>query len=109
MVKFGLKVVLVASLAVLGASTAQAAEGDRPLLSMDRLSLAGGVNHVWHAAPAEDSTPLPLAVREWEAGLYAAYNLTPRLSLVGSTVYGFDNKLVESRAGLRVRFTRVAE
>jgi hypothetical protein len=35
--------------------------------------------------------------------MYGAYNLTPRLSLTGSTVYGLDNKNVESRVGLRVR------
>ena len=42
--------------------------------------------------------------KEWEVGLYGAYNLTPHLSLAGSEVYGFDNKNVQSRVGLRVRF-----
>lgn len=96
-------------LAVLGvvafAAVSQAAE-DRPLLALDRLTFAGGVNYAWHAAPFEDSAQVPAFGKEFEAGLYAAYNLTPKLSLAGSTVYGFDNKMVETRVGLRVRFGR---
>ena len=79
---------------------------DRPLFAWERLSFAGGVNYAWHAAPAEAAAPLPLAVKEWEAGAYAAYNLTPMLSLAASSVYGFDNQHVVSRVGLRVRLGR---
>jgi len=94
--------VLVAG-AILAAAAAVAQAEDKPVVDWSRLSLAAGVNYAWHAAPFDDSAPVPAWGREWEAGLYGAYNLTPRLSLVGSTVYGLDNKNVESRVGLRVR------
>ena len=92
------------------ADPAQAAEvvrgvqGDKPLWDWSRLTFAGGMNYVWHAAPFDQSAPVPPFGKEWEVGLYASYNLTPHLSLAGSTVYGFDNKLVQDRIGLRVRF-----
>lgn len=93
-------------LAVLGivafAATAKAA--DQPLLSLDRLTFAGGLNYKFVSAPEPESAPVPPFGKEWEAGLYAAYNLTPHLSLAGSIVRGFDNKQVEERIGLRVRF-----
>lgn len=92
---------VVASIVVF-AATAKAA--DQPLLSFDRLTFAGGLNYKWIAAPTAESAPVPAFGKEWEAGLYAAYNLTPHLSLAGSAVYGFDNKQVEERIGLRVRF-----
>ena len=100
-------VVIAAVLAVtVFAATARAAE-DQPLFSLSRLTFAGGVNYAWHAAPAVDGTsPLPAHASEFEAGLYAAYNLTPKLSIPASSVYGFDNKLVETRVGLRIRFGR---
>jgi hypothetical protein len=106
-----LKIVVVGVVAAIVAfaafaPAARAAEGDQPLLALDRLTFAGGVNYAWHAAPMEDSAPVPAFGKEWEAGLYAAYNLTPKLSLAGSSVYGFDNKMVETRVGLRVRFGR---
>lgn len=106
--KFWLKAAAVAALwigIVLLAQPVRAAE-DRPLLDFSRISFAAGVNYAWHAAPFEDSAPVPAFGKEWETGLYAAYNLTPLLSLAGSTVYGFDNKLVETRVGVRIRFGR---
>ena len=99
-------VVVAAVLGVVAfAAVAKAAE-DKPLLALDRLTFAGGVNYAWHAAPAEGASPLPAHAQEFEAGLYAAYNLTPKLSIPFSSVYGFDNKLVETRVGLRIRFGR---
>lgn len=96
-----LKVVAVAVALVAMAAVAQAA--DKPLFDWSRLSFAGGVNYKWIAAPTDASAPVPAFGKEWEAGVYGAYNLTPMLSLTGSSVYGFDNKQVESRVGLRVR------
>lgn len=103
-----LKAVVMAAVlgVVLFAATAKAAEAPagRPLLALDRLSFAGGLNYCWYAAPLDGSAPVPSFGKEWEAGLYAAYNLTPHLSLAGSSVYGLDNKNVQNRIGLRVRF-----
>lgn len=101
-----LKVLVVA--AVLGivafAATAKAAEGDKPLFDWSRFTVAGGLNYAWYAAPFDKSAPVPPFGKEWEVGLYGSYNLTPHLSLAGSTVYGFDNKTVQDRLGLRFRF-----
>lgn len=94
--------VLVAAVLMMAAVAVAQAE-DKPLFSWERLSFAAGVNYAWHAAPFENAAPVPAFGKEWEAGLYAAYNLTPRLSLAGSSVYGMDNKLVESRVGVRIR------
>jgi hypothetical protein len=107
-VKVVLLAVVLAIMAFAALSTpARAQEAvDRPLLSWDRASFAGGVNYAWHAAPAEDSAPVPPFGKEWEAGIYGAYNISPLLSIAGSSVYGFDNKLVETRLGFRIRLGR---
>ena len=104
---YAIKLLAVAVLlaAAAGVASTQVVE-EKPLLAWERVSFAAGLNYAWHAGPFEDSAPVPPWGREWETGLYAAYNLTPLLSLTGSSVYGFDNKLVESRVGLRVRLGR---
>ena len=105
--KFWLKAAAVAALWIGIILLAQPARAeDKPLLDFSRISFAAGVNYAWHAAPFEDSALVPPFGKEWETGLYAAYNLTPLLSLSGSTVYGFDNKLVETRLGVRIRLGR---
>jgi len=85
------------------ASVAHAADEPRPLLSAERLSLAVGANYAFFSAPLESSARLPEFKKEFEAGLFAAYNLTPHLSAVGSSVYGLDNKQFRTSVGLRVR------
>ena len=102
-----LKAVVIAAIlgVVVFAATARAAE-DKPLLALDRLSFAGGLNYAWHASPSADNPNVPGYAKEFEAGLYASYNLTPKLSLPFSSVYGFDNKMVETRVGVRIRFGR---
>lgn len=93
------KFVLVAALLFLTAVSAQAQ--DKPLFSATRLSLAAGASYDWFGKVGDQ--PLPLFKKEWKVGLFAAYNLTPHLSLVGSTDYGLDNKWTESKVGLRLR------
>lgn len=76
---------------------------DKPLLSVERVSLGAGFNYAFHAAPFETSAPLPEFRKEFEAGLYGAYNLTPHLSAVASSVYGLDNKTFRTSLGVRIR------
>lgn len=79
-----------------------------PLISAERLALAGGVNREFNTnLPGAAS---PLVASEWSAGIYGAYALTapatdekhvPKLALVGSGLYGFDSKLTRWSLGLR--------
>ena len=78
----------------------------KPILSLDRLGLSAGANYAWHAG---ESLNLPKFKKEWEAGIFAAYNLTPTLDLVGSTLSGLDNKTFRSSVGLRVALKPVKE
>lgn len=102
------KVVLWAVLSVVwmvaSAPFAVAAE-DQPLLALDRLTFAGGVNYVWRGDVIGDGVAV-VKPSEWEAGLYASYNLTPKLSLPFSALVGLDSKQPEYRAGVRIRFGR---
>lgn len=98
--KFVLAVLLVCILA----ATASAHEAeDKPLMSLDRVSVAAGINYLWYAAPFDTSDPVPSFPRGFEVGLYGAYNLSPHLSLTGSVAYMPDNKQLEQRLGLRFR------
>lgn len=101
-VKWGIAAVVLGI--VVFAATAKAA--DKPIVDISRLSLAAGANYAWHSQPFVDGAPPPAFGKEWEFGIYGAYNLTPHLSIAGSSVYGLDNKLVESRLGLRFRLWR---
>lgn len=72
-----------------------------PIISLSRVHLGAGLNYEWCASQGEE--PLPAFDKEWTAGLYAAYNMTPQLSLVGSGVYSVDTKFLRTSVGLRVR------
>ena len=94
---------LVLATVLLGAHNAGAQ--DVGLFSMERASLAAGYNYAWFGA----DQPLELK-NEQNVGVYAAYNLIApragesgmRVSLVGSSAYGFENKFYSSSVGLRV-------
>jgi hypothetical protein len=75
-----------------------------PALSLERVELGAGLNYVWHVQGGIE--PVPAFAHEWEAGLYGAYVLVPRASLVGHIAYGFDNKLTRVEPGIRVRLTQ---
>ena len=99
-----LKRLLLSLFALAVVSTAAHAQAEpKPLLSAERLSIGAGVNYAFYSAPLESSARLPDFKKEWEAGVFAAYNLTPHLSAVGSSVYGLDNKQFRTSLGLRVR------
>lgn len=86
-----MKAYLAAILLTALAATAQAA--DAPILSMKRVSFATGADHKWYHDGA----------RGWQAGVFGAYNLTPHLSLVGSSVYDLPAKGLEHKVGVRIR------
>lgn len=71
----------------------------KPLFSKDRASLAAGVDYSFYNKAGVE--PVPSFKKEFEAGLFGAYNLTPQLSLTASAGYGFDNKFVRYKVGLR--------
>jgi hypothetical protein len=66
---------------------------DAPILSMRRVSFATGVDHKW----------FDTGERNWQAGVFGAYNLTPHLSLTGSSVYDWRSKWLEHKVGIRIR------
>lgn len=98
--KFVFAVLLVCTLAA--TASAQGSE-DKPLATLDRVSVAAGLNYMWYSAPFDTSDPVPAFSRGFEVGVYGAYNLTPHLSLTGSVSYMLDNKQLEQRLGLRFR------
>ena len=75
-----------------------------PLFSAKRISLATGAQYEWRTTPlANNSEPLLGRHAEWTAGVFAAYNLTPHASLVGSTTLGVDSRQFRHTLGFRIR------
>ena len=74
-------------------ATGAVAAETAPLLSLKRVSLAAGVNHRWE----------PEGRTQFLTGVYAAYNVTPHLSLVGSTAYLHTAERLEHNVGIRIR------
>ena len=91
---------LIAFLALAVPALAQTTVPDEPMMSLKRLSFAVGANYVWHTAADSDEN-LPRWPKEWEAGFYGAYSLTPHVSAIGAVEYGVDNKTFRSRLGVR--------
>ena len=84
----------------------ESAGPDVSALSLERVSVAAGLNYLWYAAPFDSSDPVPTWPRGFEVGLYGAYNLTPHASLTASLSYMPDNKWIEQRIGIRFRLFR---
>lgn len=99
------KIVLIAALFAMFVPVFAYAANDYPLVSANRLAVGAGVNREW--TPNADASAIR---QEFTAGVYAAYALTasqseqriPRLSLVGSSIYGFDSKASRWSLGVRV-------
>lgn len=72
---------------------------DRPLFSPTRLSLAVGGDYAFYSGANAPKFPVK---KEWQAGVFAAYKLTPTLSLVAASRYGVDSKQFDSKVGLRL-------
>lgn len=90
-----MKKLLLAALFALALASPAVAQ-DRPLFSLARLTLAAGVDY---------SFP-EVGPNQLKVGVFGAYNLTPILSLTGSTVYPLETKDFETRVGVRVRVWR---
>lgn len=97
------------ALALLALSATASLAAEEPLFSPKRLSVAAGANYAAFSQVGPSAASIPGYKKEWEVGLYSAYNLTPRVSLVGSSVMGVDNRLVRWSAGFRLRLFRGGE
>lgn len=79
------------------------AQTEHPILSMQRLSIAGGVSYDWYSdARVDDAAPIPPFGKEWSVGLHGAYLLTRQAAIVGTSVYGLDNKQFRHSVGVRI-------
>lgn len=81
------------------AGSAAAETVDRPLFSPTRLSLAVGGDYAFYSGANAPKFPVK---KEWQAGVFAAYKLTPTLSLVAGSRYGVDSKQFDNKVGLRL-------
>ena len=91
-------------LLLLVASTARAEDApvliqNEPILSLKRLSLAVGADYAWWSGEQSNQ---PSFDKEWQAGFYGAYSLTPHLAAIGRVEYGLDSKLFHSALGIRL-------
>ena len=81
---------------------------DQSMLSLDRLSIATGLDYAWYAPLADGETLPTLQRKEWEVPLNLAYNLLatpdkrPLVSLIAGSSWGFDSHIVKTRVGLRL-------
>jgi len=66
---------------------------DAPILSMRRVSFATGADHQWYHDGAKN----------WQVGVYGAYNVIPHASIVASSIYDFRYEYLEHRVGIRIR------
>lgn len=86
---------------------------DKSAFSLDRLSIATGLDYAWYT-PVNGAPELPtLQKKEWEVPLNLSYNLLstaatpeggpkPLLSLISGASWGFDSHIVKVRVGLRL-------
>lgn len=81
------------------AGAASAATVDLPIFSPKRLSLAVGADFAFYSGASAPQFPVK---KEWQTGVFAAYKLTPTLSLTGGTRYGVDSKQFDNKIGLRL-------
>ena len=72
---------------------------DQPLLSLNRASLAAGVDYAGYQQQGVQK--LPDFKKAFEVGLYGAYVLTPHVTATVSGAYDVDNKFIRWRAGVR--------
>jgi hypothetical protein len=81
---------------------------DKPAFSLDRLSIATGLDYAFYS-PTGSAPDLPtLQKKEWEVPLNLSYNLLataagkPLVSLIAGSSWGFDSHIVKTRVGLRL-------
>ncbi len=93
---------LALALLALSATAAAAQTESKPLLSFDRLSMSLGAQQVWHERLDGDNVG---TAQRFEFGLFGAYDLVPRLALVGSAASSvYDGAQPEMRYTLGARY-----
>jgi hypothetical protein len=86
---------------------------DKSAFSLDRLSIATGLDYAWTSSPNSSPALSPLQKKEWEVPLNLSYSLLstapnaisgpkPLLSLIAGTSWGTDSHIVKARVGLRL-------
>lgn len=68
---------------------------------VSRVAIAAGSGYDWHYGSALN--PEPVFKKEFAAGLYGAYVLTPHVSLYAGAVYGVDNRVYRFSPGVHYR------
>jgi hypothetical protein len=106
--KMRLTLLIAALLLVALAFPALAQTPDVSAFSLDRLSIATGLDYAWYT-PSSAVEPLPILQRkEWEVPLNLSYNLLstaaqkPLLSIIAGSSWGFDSHIVKTRVGVRI-------
>ena len=89
----------ITALVVLTAAVCQSATIDAPAFSTKRLAVAAGADYAFYSG--KDAPALGWK-KEFQAGLFGAYKLTPTLAATGSWRYGLDTKQFETKVGLRL-------
>ena len=85
--------------ALLLTASAYAATSDLPLFSAKRAALAVGGDFALYGGASAPALPFK---KEWQAGIFGGYKLTPTVALVASERYGVDTKQFETKVGLRL-------
>ena len=81
---------------------------DQGAITLDRLSIATGLDYAWYSQTDEGLTLPMLQRKEWEVPLNLSYNMVatasnkPLLSLIAGTAWGFDSHMVKARVGIRL-------
>lgn len=81
---------------------------DRPLIALERISIATGLDYAWYSDTDGGDDLTGFMKKEWEVPLNLSYNLVatdahkPILSLIAGTSWGTDTHMLKTRLGLRV-------
>lgn len=73
---------------------------EAPIFSLTRLSVGAGSSYDWYSDYSETDESPPFS-KEFVIGIYGAYAMTQHTTLVGSSVYGLDNKQIRTSLGIR--------
>lgn len=98
-----MKRIALAVLAAIALSATQAAALDNvPAFSLTRLSVAAGLDYAQFQTAADTPFPSWTDKQAWQPGIFAAYVLTPRVSIAASAAMNTESHWIEYRTGLRV-------
>lgn len=91
--------VLVLSMLAMFGAPCRAETLDLPIFTPQRLALAVGADYATYSGASAPKFPV---TKEFQAGVFAAYKMTPTLSLVAGSRYGMDSKQFDTKIGLRL-------